>query len=222
MASESRQTKAERTSAPNRHAGFGVDADRAAYHFVVHPNADRTVSILERFPETASTADGEGASPDAEKVRISAYRWDRVSDVVGQEFNARLLAEGKRPGRWLKGDTVLTSYFGKELTLLGWAIEDADATIIPMMVANWRGLAPEERWWFYTTINASSNGPDYGKDRGWRKAIKIAFAGNPVDLPPSALLVGPQEIPGTAKRTRRRVATKPGAEQGSLGLFDDP
>ena len=58
------------------------------------------------------------------------------------------------------------------------------------MIANWRGLAPEERWWFYTTINATRHGhTEHGNDRGWRKAIKIAFAENPIQLPPSALLV---------------------------------
>src|SRR5260370_28220126 len=47
------------------------------------------------------------------------------------------------------------------------------------MLANWMGLAPEERWWLYTTVNATSGHPEHGRDRGWRKAIKIALAENP-------------------------------------------
>ena len=81
----------------------------------------------------------------------------------------------------------MAPYFGKELTLLAWAIEDADPTLIPSMVANWLGLAPEERWWLYTTINATSGHPEHGRDRGWRKAIKIAFAENPAGAPADTL-----------------------------------
>lgn len=64
--------------------------------------------------------------------------------------------------------------------MLAWAVEDADPTLLPAMIANWLGLASEERWWLYTTINATNGHPDHGRDRGWRKAIKIAVAENPI------------------------------------------
>jgi hypothetical protein len=66
-------------------------------------------------------------------------------------------------------------------------VEDADPTLLPNMVANWVGLAPEERWWLYTTINATAGHPEHGRDRGWRKAIKVAFAENPAGAPPASL-----------------------------------
>ncbi len=174
--------------------------------------------IVERYPEAETRDTGRAATTDAEKARLNAYRWERIAEVTAQEFNGRLLEDRKRPGRWLKGETPLAPYFGKELTLLAWAIEDAEATILPMMIANWRGLAPEERWWFYTTINATASGPDHGRDRGWRQAIKTAFADNPVDLPPSALLIAPEDAPGKPRRTKK---ARTDTSQGTLRLFDD-
>jgi hypothetical protein len=206
----------------SRSSGFGLDTGVPAYHFLVKMHSDHSVTISEHFPTMANKAAIEEEPLDVEKARITAYRWGRIADAVAQEFNGRLLADGLRSGRWLKTQTPLAPYFGKELTLLAWAIEDAEPTILPMMIANWRGLAPEERWWFYTTINATANRPDHGKDRGWRKAIKIAFADNPIDLPPSALLVEPQESSSTTKRPRtRKDSAKPDAAQGTLRLFDD-
>jgi hypothetical protein len=203
------------TRAGKRTSGFGYDPDVGAYHFVVRPSADGAVTIVEHYPDVEARA----KSTIEEKARLNAYRWERIADAVAQEFNQRLLTEGLKSGRWLKSETPLAPYFGKELTLLAWAIEDAEATILPMMIANWRGLAPEERWWFYTTINATASGPDHGRDRGWRKAIKIAFADNPVELPPSALLIAPEPVSG--RQPRRKKADSSDTAQGMLRLFDE-
>lgn len=202
---------------PNRpkSLGFGFDPTESPYHFVVRRRADGGMSIIEAF------AGEDDDTEETEKARISAYLWERIESPVATEFNDRLRGEGGRAGRWLKDETLLAPHFGKELTLLFWAVEDADPTLVPSMIANWRGLAPEERWWFYTTINATSSHSEHGKDRGWRKAIKVAFADNPVHIPPSALLVGP--MPVAEKPKRASVKTKsPKADQtvGRLRLFD--
>ncbi|HEX5416074.1 MAG TPA: DUF3780 domain-containing protein, partial [Chloroflexota bacterium] len=180
---------------PRRRAlfDFGFDPVESPYHFVVE-TGETTTLIAERYawpPEGDDTA-GQPASArqPALKVALSRYRWGRVAEAAADVFNRRLRAAGFRPAAWKPGETLLAPYFGKELTLLLWAIEDADATVIPNMLANWLGLAPEERWWLYTTINATAGHPEYGKDKGWRKAIKISFAENPAALPPSSLLNG--------------------------------
>lgn len=205
-----------------RERGFGVDAAANPYHFVVKMHADESVTIVERFPAPDAGPIQVGQTTDQPKAHVTAYRWARIVEPVTREFTARLREEGKRAGRWLKRETPLAPYFGKELTLLAWAIEDADATLLPVMIANWRGLAPEERWWFYTTINATAGTPDYARDRGWRQAIKIAFTENPIDVAPSALLVGPIE-PATASRRKPKPPAKPPNDntQGTLRLFDD-
>ena len=201
--------------------GFGVDLATSTYYFVVRVNADESVTIIERIPAPDDDPATSERATDTPKAHISAYRWGRILEPVTQEFTARLRETGQRAGRWLKRETPLPPAFGKELTLLAWAIEEADPTLLPMMVANWRGLAPEERWWFYTTINATAGTPDHGKDRGWRQAIKIEFASNPVEFPPSALLVGPQEAPASPRRAPKRPVKPPrDTSHGMLRLFD--
>jgi len=70
-----------------------------------------------------------------------------------------------------------------------------DESLIPNVLANWIGLEPEERWWLYTTVNATFTRVEAGKDRGWRKAVKIAFSENPVpEMPVERFVEGPEQI----------------------------
>ena len=169
---------------------FGFEPDQSPYHFVVDTHGENLVLIVERFVW------GEGESPRGQdirlKVKLDSYRWARVANHVADVFNQRLRRDGMRAATWRqRGETILAPHLGKELTLLAWAIEEAPDGVIQNMLYNWTGLAPEERWWLYTTINATFDHPDHGKDRGWRKAIKIAFADNPVgEVSPTALLSG--------------------------------
>ena len=79
-------------------------------------------------------------------------------------------------------------------------MEDIDESLIPNVIANWTGLEPEERWWLYTTVNATFTQAEAGKDRGWRKAIKIAFSENPVpEMPGERFVEEPDPIPLPSK-----------------------
>lgn len=69
--------------------------------------------------------------------------------------------------------------------LLAWAIEDADPGLIPNAIANWQGLAPEERWWLYTMTAAATGSYVTGRGRGWRKAVRYALTENPISGRPS-------------------------------------
>src|SRR5439155_14210314 len=86
------------------------------------------------------------------------------------------------PGTWRAGENLITRLLGKELTLLAWAIEDADPALVGVAVANWRGLTPEERWWLYTMTAAATGEASTGRGRGWRKAVRFALTENPVSL----------------------------------------
>ena len=177
-------SKAEK---PRMVHGFGFEPQRSPYHFAVHldPGEEGPVAVEERFTcESAAEA-----RPPALKVVLDRYRWSRIADQLRANFNKRLRNDGFPTAKWtVSGDTLLAAHLGKELTLLAWAVEDADPTLIPNMVANWLGLAPEERWWLYTTINATAGHPPPRRNRGWGKAIKISFAENPADTPPSTML----------------------------------
>jgi len=169
--------------------GFGFDPRRTEHHFalLLPQQREGDVAIEERF-SYGRDAEIDGARLPVPKASLDWYRWGRIADTARVEFNKRLKQLEMKPGQWRGAEVLLASYFGKELTLLMWAVEDADATLIPNIVANWAGLAPEERWWLYTTVNATSGHPAHGRDRGWRKAIKIAFAENPAEVSPSSLL----------------------------------
>ena len=83
-------------------------------------------------------------------------------------------------GAWKTGGNSLARLLGKELTLLAWAIEDADPVLIPTALKNWLGLMPEERWWLFTMTNAATGHAVHGRGKGWRKAVRFALTENPV------------------------------------------
>lgn len=203
--------------------GFGFDPTQSPHHFALLVDRETgAVAIEERFTYgdvEESGEDGESAPESSVKAVLDAYHWARVAATVAEVFNARLRAAGLSTGTWT-AESLLAPHLGKELTLLVWAVEDADPTLLPSMLANWVGLAPEERWWLYSTINATSGHPEHGRDRGWRKAIKIAFAENPIgSVAPVALLA--DAAPPTRKRPARRRGKPPLPEEDmdQMSLF---
>jgi hypothetical protein len=166
---------------------FGFEPDESAAHFLVHIPAGSTLPV----------EISEHLSWDAERVQYSAHcgaeredgqmrcrlprsKWNDIAEVVRAEFNSRLKKLGKRPGKWKTGFNPVTRMLGKELTLLAWAIEDADPALTATAVANWQGLSPEERWWLYTMTAAATGHHSAGRNRGWRKAVRFALTENPV------------------------------------------
>ncbi len=111
----------------------------------------------------------------------SAAEFPVAATEAQNVLNERLRQMGLPAGRWLsKGRVALSRLPGKELVLLAWAIEDADPGLIPRAIQNWKGLAPEERWWLFTMTNAATGHAITGRDRGWRKAVRFALTENPV------------------------------------------
>jgi hypothetical protein len=194
---------------------FGFDPQQGPHHFEVVDDGQGWVTVYEWFTWEAQAAEETAMPRPQPKATLDRYRWARIAPAAAADFNARLRRMGLRPAEW-KRETLLAPHFGKELTLLMWAVEDADPTLIPNIIANWSGLAPEERWWLYTTVNATAGHPEHGRDRGWRKAIKIALAENPTEgRPPSALA---ELAPLLDARSRRRGSAPRGPEQRRLPL----
>ena len=177
--------------------GFGFDPGESAHHFVVHiPEGEQKPVAVEEHFEWNGGETVAPPKPPIVKVELDHYRWGRIADATRDQFNKRIRAAGHRPVDWKTGKgNILAPHFGKELTLLAWAVEDIDGTLIPNVIANWKGLEPEERWWLYTTVNATFTRTDVGRDRGWRKAIKIAFSENAVpDMPRERFVEEPENI----------------------------
>ena len=195
---------------------FGFKPWQSPHHFAVILSGLDEVTLVERFTwETSSEA--PVARPVAPKAILNRYRWSRIEGPAGDVFNERLQRQGDPTAVWKPQETVLAPHLGKELVLLAWAVEDADDSVILNMIGNWRGLAPEERWWLYTTINATSGHPEHGKDRGWRQAIKIAFADNPIlAASPTPATVTSALLSSSARRKSSRETPPDG--QGQLPL----
>jgi len=168
-------------------AGFGFDPDRSTHYFVVSipggTSGDAPVRIIERYEWKGEvpSSDEIGFEHRDLKAMIPQSAFKEIADEAKAEFNRRLTAHGFSSGRWLsKGDIPLGRSFGKELTLLFWAIEDAEPSLIPNAVRNWIGLSPEERWWLYTMTNAATGQALSGRNKGWRKAVRFALTENPI------------------------------------------
>jgi hypothetical protein len=170
---------------------FGFDPKESASHFlvIIPAGVTQSVSISEHLswdPDNLESSVHFGERTDGQvRSSLDRKKWNDIADIIRAEFNARLKKEGKSPGRWKTGANVINRILGKELTLLAWAIEDADPALTEAAVANWQGLTPEERWWLYTMTAAATGGYITGRNRGWRKAIRYALTENPVTGNPS-------------------------------------
>lgn len=202
-------------SGPRRQTlGFGFDPGESPYHFAVtvHRAPAEPVTIAEHFAWEGSGPDDEEPRPPVQKARLRRAVWDHIAPGVRGDFNPRLHRAGRRAGEWRVGENFLAPFLGKELTLLAWAVElETDEAVLSLMLANWLGLMPEERWWLYATVNASFTDPRHGPDRGWRKAIKTAFAENPVTAAP----------PAPPERKKRPPAARPAAPERPAQLRFD-
>lgn len=212
--------------------GFGYQPGLSGgYHFEVRVNTAGGVTLSERHEAGANAASSRKAIEARVVAEAKPLCWQQLQGAVANEFNSRLKQGQLRPGRWLKGPTPLAPHFGKELALLLWAVEDQDTTVMPRMLANWRGLAPEERWWFYTTISATRRAADANSKYGWRAAIKVAFLADPQDLGLESLhstsLTPANTQPPSPPQPNNPQAkhTAPSAEASSNpqgSLFSDP
>lgn len=178
------------------HIGFGFNPLDSKHHFlIIIPKAvNGKVLIYERFewgnkddnPELLDSNLSLFDEPEQKidqrfdrlKCEISKIKWKEVENTFRSEFNARLKDLGLKSAAWKQGQNAVQRLFGKELTLLCWAIEDCDLQVIPTAIRNWLGLKPEERWWLYTMTNAST-GEAHTK-YGWRTAVRYALTENPV------------------------------------------
>lgn len=178
------------------HIGFGFIPAESKHHFLIliPKTATAKVLIYERFEwgneeenremlsGNLSLFDGPDQKIDQRfdrlKCELSKNKWKEVESTFRSEFNQRLKDLGMKVASWKSGQTAVQRLFGKELTLLCWAIEDCDMKSIPTAIKNWQGLKPEERWWLYTMTNASTG--DVNSKYGWRTAIRYALTENPV------------------------------------------
>lgn len=161
--------------------GFGYIPEETKHHFLVRipGNKDQKVIVYERFKWDNEEPQVSEIGYSNTKVIIDKHKWNLVKDAIQNEFNETLKFNNTIVGRFKAGDIPVDRLLGKEMVLLLWAIEDSDPSLIPVAIRNWLGFSREERWWLFTMTNASTGHAD--DKRGWRKAIRYAITGNPVD-----------------------------------------
>ncbi|MFQ5631053.1 MAG: DUF3780 domain-containing protein [bacterium] len=170
-----------------KYLGFGFDPAESVHHFevIIPANKSEAVYISQHFEWDDSEKRRKvklalGKEDSGLRVVLPRIKWQNIADEARADFNQRLKIAGKPASKWRTGKNYLARSFGKELTLLAWAIEDADPALIPVAIKNWLGLKPEERWWLYTMTNAATGHALNGRNKGWRKAVRYALTENPV------------------------------------------
>ena len=157
--------------------GFGVPESIDPHYFCVRipPGRNDAVEIMENY----GIDGGINGRPELViRCRLNRVAWSAIAEELRREFNERLKTHKLATSRWTVGDNAVERLLGKELLVLAWAVESADAETIPNAVRNWIGLKPEERWWLYT-MTAAATGHAETSAIGWRKALRYALTENP-------------------------------------------
>lgn len=177
---------------------FGAPAACGAHRFRLEiPQASRAAVTL--YEDMGFAGDGSRPEGALLRARVKRSCWSAVSELVMREFNERLQAGKRLPGRWRTGGVWLERMLGRELCVLCWALEHAASRAEALRMANaWQGFRPEERLWLFgRTARFAPLADDC--QRGWRRAL--------------ALMMG--EAAPSARLRRREGAAGLGGEEGA-------
>jgi len=177
-------TPKQRKQVRRQTLGFGIFPAERELHFQVTTGGPGQAAVVSEH--------GAVDAPGAVRIAIPGFVWDRIAQPVTATLNERLTRHGDRPGRFLaRGVTPLEWHAGKELMVLAWALEHVTSPTqiadVERALANWQGMAPEIRWFYYTETNAACGGPEW-RGRGWRAALYHILIQNPIGWPDLDLL----------------------------------
>jgi hypothetical protein len=153
---------------------FGAPEAFGTHVFRVEIPASRTAMV--RVVEDYGYLGQEGGIPrEEERVALPRAAWSGIADTARREFNDRLKAAHILTGRWHTGTNRVDRLLGKELCVLAWAAETANADQIAVICSKWAALRPEERWWLFSMTVAEAGLPE-DTQRGWRRALYHALS----------------------------------------------
>jgi hypothetical protein len=153
---------------------FGAPEKFGAHLFRVEIPAARTGSVV--IIEDFGYRGLEGGIPrEEERVILTRFAWSAIADIARREFNNRLKAAKLPVGRWHSGTNLVDRLLGRELCVLAWAAETANAEKVPVICNKWAALRPEERWWLFAMTVAEAGLPE-DTQRGWRRALFYALS----------------------------------------------
>jgi hypothetical protein len=153
---------------------FGVLESFGTHVFRVEIPAARTEPV--RIIEDYGYRGLDGGIPRAEaRAILPRAVWSGIAEIARHEFNTRLKSARIPAGRWHAGTNLVERLLGKELSVLAWAAETANAEQIPVIGSKWAALRPEERWWLFAMTVAEAGLPE-DTQRGWRRALFHALS----------------------------------------------
>jgi hypothetical protein len=153
---------------------FGAPDRFGAHLFRVEIPAARTEGV--RIVEDFGYRGLEGGIPkDEDRAILTRLVWSGIADIARREFNDRLKIAKVSTGRWHTGTNLVDRLLGKELCVLAWAAETANADQLPVICSKWAALRPEERWWLFSMTVAEAGLPE-DTQRGWRRALFLALS----------------------------------------------
>ncbi len=163
---------------------------RAAHTFgTVNLEADRFQLVLGTGARAALTLTEQRIT---DRGRIVTAPWGDITlpmsiwRTIGKPVIAELLdgmtteERASASSSFKSGVNYLSPLVGRELAVLFWALEeDTTYGYTDQVVAGWRQLAREERWWLYTR----ASGAEQRSKRGWRRALFYALSDAVDSLP---------------------------------------
>ena len=142
-------------------------------------------------------------------VTLAMSLWRKISKSVVTELLDGMTAEERNSSSpsLKSGVNYQSPLVGRELAVLFWALnEDISHRYVDEIVAGWRQLAREERWWLYTR----ASGAEQRAQRGWRRALFYALSDAVDSLPDrESALVSKSETSRAPKgRPQRKQSPK--------------
>lgn len=141
----------------------------------------------------------ERGYPRRELAVVPAAVWRQVAGVVQREILRGMVPEetGPKSPAFRTGEQMLSPLVSRELALILWALmEDGEGTHTEALLAGWRQLAREERWWLY----ARASNPSQRQGHGWRRALYYALT-DPADTRNAPRLLEIMETASAQKKT---------------------
>jgi hypothetical protein len=99
--------------------------------------------------------------------------WSAIADTARGAFNDRLKTAKLPTARWHVGTNLVDRLLGKELCVLAWTAETANADQLPIITSKWAALRPEERWWLFSMTVAEAGLPE-DTQRGWSSGSAVS------------------------------------------------
>lgn len=141
----------------------------------------------------------ERGYPRRELAAIPGAIWRAIASAAQKELLRGMVPEeqGPKPPTLKTGDNALSPLIARELAVLLWSLmEDGEGTHTDALLAGWRQLAREERWWLY----ARASNPAQCRGHGWRRALYYALT-DPADTRTAPRLLEIVEAASTQKKT---------------------